>query len=532
MTPSDVFVYFLIYIGWIITFVGVGNMILSFVHIPEEYSYLLRGFVGMLAVAIAATIYHFFSPLDIVFILLVGFFGVVGWWEMLKHVPYSPRVTLACMTVAFAIFAIIPLFWYRYYDTGLYHLQAMRWALEQPLQLGLANLHTRLGYNSLWFNLESVVDFVVVLKGIPYFLLNGIAVFFYITPTFTILKEKAFSSSNLFYLLTLIPVVGFAGLFLTSASPDLFVMLITFVVFAIIVKECEEPLEHEQLVFIAVALAGFAGMIKLFAFLLFFMALWLYVYRYGFKNVWATIMFIPWLIQGIATSGYIAFPLAFTRLPLIWSVPSEIAKFDADNVVAWARLQGADSFLTTLGNWNWVPHWVTAPMVILILFEITSLLFLASIIHTRKVEHSAIPTILAGIGILAWFFTAPEPRYALGFLLTMPLVVLAYAMDSQLKTGLVKSRKIVVGCFAILAILAVAQGAALHIYTHVDTPFEVSQQIDGVSAIRYGITILVDHDQAWNAPLPTTPYLDERFYYGRLKWIGMEIPINFMGIMR
>jgi hypothetical protein len=553
MTPIDILTFFLVYIIWIATFVGLGHMVLVFSRVPEEFSYLIEGFIGMLIVAIAATIYHFFLPLDVVFIFLMVFIGTVGWWGRLKHTEYSPRVTLSCVAVAFAIFAIIPLLWYRYYDTGLYHLQAMRWVLEQPLQLGLANLHPRLGYNSVWFNLESAVDFIVVLKGIPYFLLNGIAVYFYVVPAINILRKKLFASYELFYLLTLIPVVGFAPLFITSASPDFFMMLITFAVFIIFIAEYDFPKQYEHLVFIAVLLAGFAGMVKLFGFILLLFAVWVYFRHYGVKHLLAILIFIPWLIQGIATSGYIAFPLAFSRVPVIWSVPSDIAKFDAANVVAWARMQGADSSLTTLSNNNWVAHWMASPMVAMVLVEILLLTLIALSFRPEIHKLRIVPIAIAIAGTLAWYGAAPEPRYALGFILATPLVVLAYGMDTQLKTGLLKSRKLVEGCFAILAILAIVQGAAIYTYTHtcidggqgegnpVTRPYSESYtckipfdfpEPSGAFDVRYGIVIPIESDQMWNSPLPSTPVLDERFYYGRLKWIGMEIPINFMGIMR
>lgn len=531
MTPFDVFAFLLIYLLWIVIFVGLGHMALTFSRVPEEFSYLIEGFVGMLIVAISATVYHFFLPLDIVFIFLMAFVGMIGWWERLKHTKYSPRVMLACVAIAFAIFAILPLLWYRYYDTGLYHLQAMRWVLEQPLQLGLANLHSRLGYNTVWFNLESAVDFLVVLKGIPYFLLNGIALYFYAVPAINILRKKLFASHELFYLLTLVPVVGFAPLFVTSASPDLFMMLITFVVFIILVLEYDFPQRNEQFMFIAVVLAGFSGMIKPFGFVLLAFTIVAYIRHYGVKHIWAVLMFIPWLIQGIATSGYIAFPLAFTRIPIIWAVPADIATLDANGVVAWARMQGADSFFTTLGNHDWVMHWAMSPMVSMILVEITILIIVALFLRPEIHRQRYAPVFIAAVGTLMWYGSAPEPRYALGFIFALPLILLAYGMDTQLKAGGVKPRKIVEGCFAILAILSVLQGVAIYTHTHTDSPFEIPVN-NGAIEKTYGITVFVSQDQAWNATLPTTPFLDERFYYGRFKWLGMEIPINFMGIMR
>ena len=46
-----------------------------------------------------------------------------------------------------------------HYDTGLYHAQAIRWIEEYGLVPGLANLHTRLGYNSSAFSLNALYSF-------------------------------------------------------------------------------------------------------------------------------------------------------------------------------------------------------------------------------------------------------------------------------------------------------------------------------------------------------------------------------------
>ena len=39
----------------------------------------------------------------------------------------------------------------QHYDSGLYHLQSIIQITESPVVLGIANLHMRFGYNSLWF---------------------------------------------------------------------------------------------------------------------------------------------------------------------------------------------------------------------------------------------------------------------------------------------------------------------------------------------------------------------------------------------
>ncbi len=44
------------------------------------------------------------------------------------------------------------------YDTGLYHQQTMLWLSTSATPAGLANLHYRLGYSSVWHPLAALVD--------------------------------------------------------------------------------------------------------------------------------------------------------------------------------------------------------------------------------------------------------------------------------------------------------------------------------------------------------------------------------------
>ena len=50
---------------------------------------------------------------------------------------------------------------YMHYDTGLYHAQAIRWIEEYGVVPGLANLHSRFGYNSASFALSAFAPYTV-----------------------------------------------------------------------------------------------------------------------------------------------------------------------------------------------------------------------------------------------------------------------------------------------------------------------------------------------------------------------------------
>jgi len=207
--------------------------------IPKEYEVVIYGFLGLLLLAVIGETLHFVIPLTTVISLVFFFFFIAGVSYYILTTLTTKTELLAGLGIVTTLLVLIPILWHNYYDTGLYHLQAMRWIVEYPVQFGLANIHYRLGYNSIWFVLEAIVDQHVLITNLPYFLLNTIVVFIYSIPAIKVIRKPELETSDIFYLLTFAPILAFGGIFLTSASPDLFVMLLCFTVFLLLVKEYE-----------------------------------------------------------------------------------------------------------------------------------------------------------------------------------------------------------------------------------------------------------------------------------------------------
>jgi len=422
--------------------------------IPKDYEFLIYGFIGLLAIAVIGETLHLFIPINWgISILLIFCFAV---WMCWKSPVYSPQEVIIYLGMGWILIALIPHLWHNYYDTGLYHLQAMRWIVEYPVQFGLANVHYRLGYNSIWFALEAMVDQHVLSTNAPSFILNALVVFIYSIPIVRVIKKPELKTSDIFYLLTFAPLLAFGGIFLTSASPDLFVMLLCFTVFLLLVKFYEEP--DRDILFIAVMLSAFAGMVKASMLLPFVIVLAIYIRRYQWKNIWVVpLLFLPWLITGIITSGYLLYPFSFTRLPFEWSVPVTIALQDASDIVSYAWRYG-----------NYIP----------VLLEATTLTIITLIFFRKKQTTVLVPLDIAGIGVLVWLLTAPEPRYGLGFIFTVPLLLLASGLTDN------KHRMKYIG---ILICAAIIQGILIYlIYLHTNVPFVFPEPVG---------------DQIWNRGL-------------------------------
>jgi len=422
--------------------------------IPKDYEFLIYGFLGLLAIAVIGETLHLFIPINWgIAIILLFCFTVWLCWEC----PREAKLDLILyLGIAWILTALVPRLWYNYYDTGLYHLQAMRWIVEYPVQFGLANVHYRLGYNSIWFTLEAIVDRWVLFSNIPCFVLNALVVFIYSIPAVMVIRKPELKTSDIFYLLTFAPILAFGGIFLTSASPDLFVMLLCFTVFLLLVKFYEEP--DRNILFIAVILSAFAGMVKASMLLLFVIVLAIYIQQYRWKDIWIVpLLFLPWLITGIITSGYLLYPFSFTRLPVEWSVPVTIALQDASDIVSYAWRYG-----------NYIP----------VLLEATILTVITLVFFRKKQTTTLVPLVIAGIGVSVWLLTAPEPRYGLGFIFAVPLLLLASGLTDS------KHRMKYIG---ILICAAIIQGILIYlIYLHTNIPFTFPEPIG---------------DQIWNSGL-------------------------------
>src|SRR5205823_5879395 len=116
--------------------------------------------LGYVPIAITAATLHFFLPLGTplsIAVLLLGYALFIHRRNTLLK-TMSLRSFLGALLVAIivSLFASRPL---HHFDTGLYHMQVIRWCTTFPLVRGLGNLHERLAFNSFWTPIGALVDF-------------------------------------------------------------------------------------------------------------------------------------------------------------------------------------------------------------------------------------------------------------------------------------------------------------------------------------------------------------------------------------
>ena len=251
---------------------------------------------------------------------------------------------------------------------------------------------------------------------------------------------------------------------MNSPSPDLPVMLVTFLVIYLILDYFENE-SDTILLKVAAVLSAFAVTIKMSAAPLFPLVMILLVAR-GFRREPTSDLkasggrgrrrFLPallslapiipiclvlglWVARGICLSGCIAYPAkigCFSRLE--WTVPGNRVAEENDWVRGWARDPGPRA-RETLSDWKWLQPWlkkhVPREKLMLMLLFCGIVLMAASIRRgdrgLAKISPILIPALICATGITFWFIAAPDPRFGYGFLFSFVLLVFCQGVISS-----------------------------------------------------------------------------------------------------
>jgi hypothetical protein len=222
--------------------------------------------------------------------------------------------------------------------------------------------------------------------------------------------------------------------------------------------------------------------------------------------------------RGIYLSGYPLYPLTIGRLHTDWAVPVDKVRFEADRIYSWARLQGRPPS-QVLGNWNWLRPWFSrtyrvykSEIVYPVLWS-TVLGFLTLLLaffqkNIRRVFLNSIFFIPVVAGILYWFFTAPDPRFAHALFLLLPFSAFLILMSCLYElTGNTLALVLNIGIFLIcmfylFPINELNLMANFPAYQAIPSSALVEKKTDSGLVIY----VPVKGDQCWDSPLPCTPY--------------------------
>lgn len=330
------------------------------------------------------------------------------------------------------------------YDGPLYHLPHQLWLRSEPMVLGLANLHGRFGFSSLyeytgallWLDGQLLLLSYLQVSFVVFFLLflvnqskdsAWVPLVLVLGVTVNVALYDDYLMGDLAYTYTDLP----AG-----------VMFAASFIFGYGLLYREEPTGRRDWSIFAVLLLA-AVFLKLSAILLCAWFAFVLMYRiFVVKDEIRepavglslhVVLLLIWLGKNIATTGCLLYPEAstcFTALP--WSAQAN-ALGDADAVTGWARLPGP-GYLTALTDPSWFTVWwlptyrefltdlTRSGVIVGILYCVVAMVagsFRASLLDLRY--WGALSAVL--LALLLWFWKAPTPRFGIGvFMVLFPVL--------------------------------------------------------------------------------------------------------------
>lgn len=335
-----------------------------------------------------------------------------------------------------------------WYDTGLYHLQAVQWNTTHAAVPGLANLHARLGYDNSVHVFAALVD--SLWRGMSVHATNGflLAIVLVQWVVEIVMARTPRGRIRQAYCLVTLPL--FLGKLWTPEVASLSTDLPLAVVGAVLVLELLTMPRGRGLLLgvLVLSLAAVATTTKLggLAFFVVVAIAMLWRVRGHIRRAQLTVFAVPafvltaWTARNVIVSGWLVFPV-FGKLGLPWAVRSKTAHEHLRWIESWARIRGKHpSEVLDHGFFHWFVVWFdafrTSREVMLLLASVPLAIarFLrdaATSAVSRLGESAAI--VACVVALLQWFVGAPDVRFG-GFLFwLLPAVLLAPVLARSLR---------------------------------------------------------------------------------------------------
>ncbi|MEO1055264.1 MAG: hypothetical protein AAFX87_31855, partial [Bacteroidota bacterium] len=419
------------------------------------------------------------------------------------------------------------------YDEGLYYIQSVKWLQSYPVVPGLANLHTRLGFNSNLYVLSAF--FSSPFPNVPLNDINGylylLALLYAFSGISKLIKGEnslANYAKALFLVPVSIPDLTFfsidSNIYLNTFNTDFFASIIVWITLISLLEKTDYH-RFEISDYLVLSFSVFVVTIKLSVLPIMVAPVLLYLLQYrqlSKSNILSSVVpvvliMLPWLIRNIITSGYLVFPLYQIDLfNFDWEVPKEHVKGAADAIEIWAYgFRGLDFPKEIDFFLHWLNRWSFSNLALIYLsainFVILTAILFYNVIRWKSFKDKLNLSVLLAyavtiFGIIFWALKAPNLRFGYGMIIFFNILSLSLLCFSLIRPY-----------FRYLAIVVIVFFTYFNLIHQTKTLEKThSEFFDALPAFKvpeieeYEIqngTVLVPAkaDQCFNAPLPCGP---------------------------
>ena len=334
-------------------------------------------------------------------------------------------------------------------DSPMYHLQVLKWLSLHKISFGLSNLEIRLGFNSSWHSLVALLDLSI----------NKFTAKYYISALIlssliyeTIRQKSKLNFSDIFLYLTISFLIFYSFLHpygngvilnhLGNPERDIIAMLFFFLIVFFFLKILESPLNNKNYINLLILSLFLCLTTRLMMspmiILLIIILLKNKEYKIlNFTNILLFITSILWILRSFFLSGCLFFPFYQTCFKTSWAINIKEIQFFVEEAMRISRTlptrNGVNDENFSLYGYEWVTQWINDYFFSAALLQIggmiiittTCLLLVINFIKKYKSRNTISRPdlyifICLFIVIFLWFVSAPETRYALGPLISLP----------------------------------------------------------------------------------------------------------------
>lgn len=418
---------------------------------------------GLLVMTIGVLLVNQVVPLQsmsaaLFFVGLALVLGIPGWWLFLRRThrapatrgPWSRRLLTMALLLAITYLAVAVLGSVTNYDTGLYHLGAIRYASEFPAIPGLANLYFPLGYATSQFPLAALMgNGPWQTDGMR--LINGLILVLAIADIWW--RSRAARPGPGFYVLVVgivamsIPLVGLSDYWVTSPSQDASVLILTTVLSAYFTQAVAGgrgwAAEASTAGVLAITILLLRPTMIVYAVAVIAILGYLMWRRRAPRGGWAPVVLtasgavaaiVAVTLRDRVLSGWVQFPLSIYGFDVPWRTPDPLWNraatlgFHRNSRDLWGSVDG----------WAWIGPWFVDRAQQWETYELAALLVVAlgaCLVAFHRVGPAFRPRTLAAlvlpsiVGVIFWFaFTPPAYRFAWGILFSLGVIPIGWSL--------------------------------------------------------------------------------------------------------
>ncbi|EKO17530.1 LIC_10190 family membrane protein [Leptospira kirschneri] len=318
------------------------------------------------------------------------------------------------------------------YDSGLYHIQSIKWIQEYSVVPGLANLHGRFGFNPNIFTIFALTSLKEIFKQEIFsvnFIIYSTLVLHFINRIYKILKQEGFTNSFLLNSIVLFLILD-QFMSLSSPTPDLISIVLPLYILTNLPKNENHSELNLENYFASIILSVYTISVKLSTVPLCILILLLMI-RYKFDrkklSIVISIMFLillPWLIRNVILSGYLIYPFpAIDIFNFDWKAPLNAVVSEKLSITGWARNPGEGyKEAAQMKFWEWFPIWWSSisklnRLFIVISFVSPIFIFIYSLFKKVKIDFQTFAILFTSwMGAIFWILLAPDIRFGKAFL--------------------------------------------------------------------------------------------------------------------